>query len=75
MPWATLTLCGSPPAATRFTMSRSVTMPPSFLPSSTTTDEMPLVRMSLATSANVSSALADFTSVCMMSATCIVGAS
>ena len=47
MPWATLTLCGSPPAATRFTMSRSVTMPPSFLPSSTTTDEMPFVRMSL----------------------------
>ncbi len=71
MPWATFTLCGSPPAATRFTMSRSVTMPASFLPSSTTTDEIPFVRMSFATSANVSSASADFTSVCMMSATCI----
>ena len=31
--------------------------------------------MSFATSANVSSASAVFTSVCMMSATCIVGAS
>ena len=53
-------------------MSRSVTMPASFFPSSTTTDEMPFVRIVFATSANVSSASADFTSVCITSATCIV---
>ena len=75
MPCTTLTLCGSPPAATRFTMSRSVTMPSSFLPSRTTTEEMPLDRMIFATSANVSSALAVFTSVCMISPTCICASS
>ena len=71
MPCMTFTLCGSPPAATRFTMSRSVTMPASFFPSSTTTEEMPFDRMIFATSANVSSAPAVFTSVCMISPTCI----
>src|SRR4051812_22866013 len=72
IPCATFTECGSPPAATRFTMSRSVTMPASLVPSSTTTDEIPFVRITLATSANVSSAPAVFTSVCMISPTCIV---
>ena len=43
-------------------MSRSVTIPWSFLASSMTTEEMPFERMILATSANVSSALAVFTS-------------
>ena len=43
-------------------MSRSVTMPWSFLPSSTTTEEMPCVRIFLATSANESLGLAVFTS-------------
>ena len=57
MPWATFTDCGSPPAATRFTMSRSVRMPASLAPSRTTTEEMPFVRMTFATSANVSSAI------------------
>ncbi len=71
MPCTTFTFCGSPPAATRFTMSRSVTIPASFLPSSTTTEEMPFVRISFATSANVSSASAVFTSVCMISPTCM----
>src|SRR4051812_10346509 len=72
IPWATFTECGSPPAATRFTMSRSVTMPASFVPSRTTTDEIPFVRITFATSANVSSARAVFTSVCMISPPCIV---
>ena len=74
MPCATFTECGSPPAATRFTMSRSVTMPESFCFSSrTTTEEMPFARIIFATSANVSSPSAVFTSVRMMSPTSIAG--
>src|SRR3990172_440699 len=71
MPSLTGVACGSPPDATRFTMSRSVTMPARPSPSVTTTEEIPWWCITLATSEKVSSGEAVFTSVFIMSPTSI----
>src|SRR5262245_52488965 len=66
---------GSPPSATRLTRSRSVTMPARVAPSMTMTEEIPCSRSTVATRSNVSEGEVVFTSVCMMSRTCIVATS
>src|SRR5437867_2090444 len=68
---ATLAACGSRPSATRFTRSRSVTIPASRSPSITTTEEISLSFSSLATSANVWSGVVVFTALFITSPTCI----
>src|SRR6266540_2918360 len=67
----TVVAFGSPPSATRLTRSRSVTMPARVSPSMTMTEEIPCSRSTVATCSNVSEGEVVFTSVCMMSRTCI----
>src|SRR5512132_1901978 len=71
----TLVAFGSPPSATRLTRSRSVTMPARVSPSITMTEELPCSRSTVATFSNVSDGEVVFTSLCMMSRTCIAATS